>query len=58
MKKLGMKTFCEIMSELSAEEQEKIRQIKEEMMINLQLQYIREELEMTQKQLADALGIA
>lgn len=46
------------MPELPAEEQEKIRQIKEEMMINLQLQHIREELEMTQKQLADALAIA
>ena len=58
MKKLGMKTFREIMAKLPQEEQEKIRQIKEEMMIDLQLHNIREELEITQKELAETLGIA
>ena len=53
-----MKTFREVMAELPQEEQEKIRQIKEEMMIDLQLQRIREELEITQKELAESLGIA
>lgn len=58
MKKLGMKSFDDIMAALPKERQDKIRKISEEMMIDLQLQHIREELEMTQKQLADALGIA
>ena len=58
MKKLGMKTFREVMAELPQEEQEKIRQIKDEMMIDLQLNNIREELEITQKELAETLGIA
>lgn len=58
MKKLGMKTFREIMAKLPQEEREKIRQIKEEMMIDLQLHNIREELEITQKELAETLGIA
>ena len=58
MKKLGMKTFREVMAELPQEEREKIRQIKEEMMIDLQLHNIREELEITQKELAETLGIA
>ena len=58
MKKLGMKSFDDIMAALPKERQDKIRKISEEMMIDLQLHNIREELEMTQKQLADALGIA
>ncbi|MBO4576628.1 MAG: XRE family transcriptional regulator [Neisseriaceae bacterium] len=53
-----MKTFREVMAELPQEEQEKIRQIKDEMMIDLQLNNIREELEITQKELAETLGIA
>ena len=53
-----MKTFREIMAKLPQEEREKIRQIKEEMMIDLQLHNIREELEITQKELAETLGIA
>ncbi|MBQ9258913.1 MAG: XRE family transcriptional regulator [Neisseriaceae bacterium] len=53
-----MKSFDDIMAALPKERQDKIRKISEEMMIDLQLQHIREELEMTQKQLADALGIA
>ena len=58
MKKLGMKTFREVMAELPKERQEKIRKMSEEMMIDLQLQHIREELEITQKELAESLGIA
>ena len=58
MKKLGMKSFDEIMAELPKERQEKIRKMSEEMMIDLQLQQIREELEITQKELAETLGIA
>ena len=58
MKKLDMKTFDELMAELPKERQEKIHQMAEEMMIDLQLQHIREELQLTQKQMAEALGIA
>ena len=53
-----MKSFDEIMAELPKERQEKIRKMSEEMMIDLQLQQIREELEITQKELAETLGIA
>ncbi|MBR3425121.1 MAG: XRE family transcriptional regulator [Neisseriaceae bacterium] len=53
-----MKTFREVMAELPKERQEKIRKMSEEMMIDLQLQHIREELEITQKELAESLGIA
>lgn len=58
MKKLGMKSFDDIMAALPKERQDKIRKISEEMMIDLQLQHIREELEITQKELAESLGIA
>lgn len=53
-----MKSFDDIMAALPKERQDKIRKISEEMMIDLQLQHIREELEITQKELAESLGIA
>lgn len=58
MKKLCMKTFRKVMAELPKKQQEKIRKMSEEMMIDLQLQHIREELEITQKELAESLSIA
>ena len=58
MKKLTLRTYDEEFAKLPKERQEKIKRGAEEMMIDLQLHNIREELEMTQKQLADALGIA
>lgn len=58
MKKLTLRTYDEEFAKLSKERQEKIKRGAEEMMIDLQLYKIREELQLTQQQMADAMGIA
>ncbi|MBO7554745.1 MAG: XRE family transcriptional regulator [Neisseriaceae bacterium] len=58
MKKLTLRTYDEEFAKLPKERQEKIKRGAEEMMIDLQLYKIREELQLTQQQMADAMGIA
>lgn len=58
MKKLTLRTYDEEFAKLPKERQEKIKRSAEEMMIDLQLYKIREELQLTQQQMADAMGIA
>lgn len=55
-----MKTISldEFMQRFSEEEQEEIRQQAKEMQLELQLYRLREELEMSQKELAEALNIS
>lgn len=49
--------FKDLMADLSAEEQKQVKEMAQEMRMELQLQRIREELEISQQQIADALNI-
>lgn len=49
--------FKELLAELPIEEQQKVKEMAEEMRMELQLHRIREELEISQQQIADALNI-
>ena len=58
MKKLTLRTYDEEFAKLPQKRQEKIKRGAEEMMIDLQLYKIREELQLTQQQIANAMGVA
>lgn len=49
--------FKDLMAELPAEQQAKVKEMAQEMRMELQLQRIREELEISQQHIADALNI-
>lgn len=51
------KNFKDLMAELPQEQQQKVKQMADEMRIELQLYRIREELEISQQQMAEALNI-
>ncbi|QIM63143.1 transcriptional regulator [Pasteurellaceae bacterium Orientalotternb1] len=51
------KNFKALMAELPAEQQAKVKEMAQEMRMELQLHRIREELEISQQQIADALNI-
>ncbi|MFC0323188.1 helix-turn-helix domain-containing protein [Gallibacterium melopsittaci] len=50
-------SFKDLMSDLPKEQQVKVKQMAEEMRMELQLHRIREELEISQQQMAEALNI-
>lgn len=49
--------FKELLAELPSEKQNKVKEMAEEMRMELQLHRIREELEISQQQIAEALNI-
>lgn len=49
--------FKDLLTELPAEKQAKVKEMAEEMRMELQLHRIREELEISQQQIAEALNI-
>ncbi|MBN6065248.1 XRE family transcriptional regulator [Aggregatibacter actinomycetemcomitans] len=49
--------FKDLMAELPQEQQAKVKEMAEEMRMELQLHRIREELEISQQQMAEALNI-
>lgn len=51
-------SFDEIMASLPAERQQKIHEMTEELILEAGLSNLREELAMSQKELADAMGIS
>lgn len=51
------KNFKELMSELPTDQQVKVKELAQEMRMELQLYRIREELEISQQQIAEALNI-
>lgn len=51
------KNFKDLMAELPQEQQQKVKQMADEMRMELQLYRIREELEISQQQMAEALNI-
>ncbi|EBD4978852.1 helix-turn-helix transcriptional regulator [Salmonella enterica] len=53
-----MKTLHDKLSEYSVEEQKEIKEMAEEMILENGLQQIREELKLSQKTLADAMGVS
>ncbi|EAM4564557.1 helix-turn-helix domain-containing protein [Salmonella enterica] len=53
-----MKTLHDKLSEFSVEEQKEIKEIAEEMILESGLQKIREELQLSQKTLADTMGVS
>ena len=50
--------FKDLMNNLPAEKQEKVKAMADDMRMELQLYRIREELELSQKQMAEALSIS
>ncbi|OBW95675.1 helix-turn-helix domain-containing protein [Gallibacterium salpingitidis] len=50
--------FRDLMNNLPAEKQAKVKEMADEMRMELQLYRIREELELSQKQMAEALNIS
>ncbi|MEQ1966005.1 helix-turn-helix transcriptional regulator [Xenorhabdus nematophila] len=53
-----MKTLKDKIQEFSAEDREDIKQMADEMVLETGLQLLREELNLSQKKLADSLGIS
>lgn len=51
-------TFDELMAAIPAERQAKIKEKTEELLVELHLSQLREELELSQKDLAQALGVS
>lgn len=51
-------SFDEVMASLPAERQQKIHEMTEELILEAGLSNLREELAMSQKELADAMGIS
>ncbi|WP_269915487.1 helix-turn-helix domain-containing protein [Acinetobacter sp. HY1485] len=51
------KTLQELLNERSTESKARISQLADELILQTQLHHIREELELSQKELADVLGI-
>lgn len=52
-----MTTLEQLLNEFPPERQARIQQMADEMILDYKLQQIREELELSQQQLADAMGI-
>lgn len=52
-----MATLEQLLNKLPPERQARIQQMADEMILDYKLQQIREELELSQQQLADAMGI-
>ncbi|EOJ8953109.1 helix-turn-helix domain-containing protein [Escherichia coli] len=53
-----MRTLDEVIASRSPESQERIKEMADEMILEVGLQMMREELQLSQKQVAEAMGIS
>ena len=53
-----MKTLCDALTERSPESQARIKELADEMILETGLQLMREELQLSQKKLAETMGVS